>query len=61
MTPTTHIDYIDYTLEQIAKVMGVTRESVRLVERSALNKLQSNPDSYNMFQEYFWLSHDNIL
>ena len=31
----------DYTLEEIAKILGITRERVRQIETQALKKLKS--------------------
>lgn len=31
----------DYTLEEIAKILGITRERVRQIEAQALKKLKS--------------------
>jgi len=31
----------DYTLEEIAKILGITRERVRQIENQALKKLKS--------------------
>ena len=30
----------DYTLDEIAKILGITRERVRQIERSAMKKLK---------------------
>lgn len=43
-----------YTLEEIAKLLGITRERVRQIERQALQKLRSpkiNKKLYNYLKE----------
>jgi RNA polymerase primary sigma factor len=41
----------DYTLDEIAKRLGVTRERVRQIERTALKKLKS-PKVSKKLREY---------
>ena len=43
-------DYGTYTLEEIAKVLGVTRERVRQIEQQALKKLK-HPKFRRQWQE----------
>ncbi|WP_151900469.1 sigma factor-like helix-turn-helix DNA-binding protein [Sulfurimonas hydrogeniphila] len=41
----------DYTLEEIAKILGITRERVRQIEAQALKKLKS-PKIGKKLREY---------
>jgi len=42
----------EYTLEEIAKELGMTRERVRQIERAALKKMKS-PQVSKKLREYF--------
>ncbi len=43
----------EYTLEEIARILGITRERVRQIERQALKKLR-NPEVGKKLKEYIY-------
>lgn len=45
------IRYGDYTLEEIAQKLGITRERVRQIERAALKKMK-HPSVSRKLREY---------
>ena len=47
----THTYNTEYTLDEIAKILGLTRERVRQIERMALKKLK-HPDVSKKLRDY---------
>lgn len=44
----------EYSLEEIAKILGVTRERVRQIEAKALNKLKSPKIGKSLKEHCLW-------